>query len=291
MKTRTWLVAGLTCALAGSASAQQAAPAAPAAPAKAPAKGPAKAPKKNPKGPKVDLAPLVSDLAGANQEQAVKAADQLGAATEPAAHEALLDALAFGMQPAVAIASIKALAMHPAPPDVNALVRYATHHNPSVRSASYGALASYPDPVAQKAIVRGLHDELGPVRAAAAAAAAKGHVRIAVDPLIDLLGRGEQAASAALAAMADVDMSRKIGDQLGKIPDAMLAQTLGAILKRSDFGPDEARSDIVRAIGKIQGPEAISALTDYVDATPKNPPRNSRTEAQKMVEARLGGDK
>jgi hypothetical protein len=89
--------------------------------------------------------------------------------------------------------------------------------------------------------------------------------------------------------MADVDLSRKIGDQLGKIPDAMLAQTLGAILKRADFGPDEARVDLVRAIGKIQGPEAITALTEYVDATPKNPPRNSRSEAQKMVEARLGG--
>ncbi|HTL35724.1 MAG TPA: HEAT repeat domain-containing protein [Kofleriaceae bacterium] len=296
MKTRTWLVVGLTCALAGSASAQQASPvppAAPATPAKAPAKAPGKAPakKKDPKGPKVDLSPLVADLSGANQETAVKAAEQLGASMEPAAHEALLDALAFGMQPAVAIASIKALAMHPAPPDVNALVRYATHHNPSVRSASYGALALYPDPVAQKAIVRGLHDELGPVRAAAAAAAAKGRVRIAVEPMLELLGRGEQSASAALASMADLDLARKIGDQLGKMPDAILAQTLGAILKRSDFGPDEARVDIVRAIGKIQGPEAITALTDYVDATPKNPPRPSRAEAQKMVEARLGGGK
>ena len=285
MKTRTWLVVGLTCALAGSASAQQAAPAAPPA-AKAPAK---KAGKKDPKIVKVDLSPLTTQLAGANQEQAVKAADQLGQSTDPAAHEALLDALAFGMQPSVAIASIKALAMHPAPPDVNALIRYATHHNPSVRSASYGALALYPDPAAQKAVVRGLHDTLGPVRAAAAAAAAKGRVRIAVEPLLDLLGRGEKPASAALAAMADIDLARKIGDQLGKMPDGILAETLGAILKRSDFGPDQARVDIVRAIGKIQGPEAITALTDYVDATPKNPPRDSRTEAQKMVEARLGG--
>jgi HEAT repeat protein len=293
MKTRTWLVVGLTCALAGSASAQQAAPAPGPAPAKAPAaaKAPAKKAGKKDKVVKVDLTPLVTQLAGANQEQAVKAAEQLGASTEPAAHEALLDALAFGMQPAVAIASIKALAMHPAPPDVNALVRYATHHNPSVRSASYGALALYPDPVAQKAIVRGLHDELAPVRAAAAAAAAKGRVRIAVEPLMDLLGRGEQSASAALAAMADNDLARKIGDQLGKMPDGILAQTLGAILKRSDFASDEARVDIVRAIGKIQGPEAITALTEYIDATPKNPPRNSRTEAQKMVEARLGGGK
>ena len=287
MKTSRWLLVGLTCVLSSTAWAQ--APAAQPAPtAQLAKKGAAK---KAPKGSKVDLSPITAQLAGANQEQAVKAAEQLGAMTEPAAHEALLDALAFGMQPAVAIASIKALAMHPAPPDVNALSRYATHHNPSVRSASYGALALYPDPAAQKAIVRGLHDMLAPVRAAAAAAAAKGRVRISVEPLMELLARGEQPASAALAAMADVDLARKLGDQLGKVPDAMLAQTLGAIIKRADFPNDAARVEIVRAIGKIQGPEAITALTEYVDATPKNPPRESRAEAQKMIEARLGGGK
>ena len=275
MKTRTWLVVGLTCVLAGSAFGG----------------GPAKKAGKKDKVAMVDLGPQVAALNGPNQEAAVKAASELGANADPAAHDALLDGLAMGMQPSVAIASIQALSAHPAPPDVTALVRYATHHNPSVRSAAYGSLAMYPDPTAQKAIVHGLHDMLAPVRGAAAAAAAKGRVKIAVDPLFELMGKGEQPASAAIAAIADLDLARKVGDQLGKMPDAILAQTLGAILKRSDFGPDEARVDIVRAIGKIQGPEAITALTDYVDATPKNPPRNSRNEAQKMVEARLGGGK
>src|SRR5437762_2484626 len=80
----------------------------------------------------------------------------------------------------------------------------------------------------------------------------------------------------ALAQMADVELARKLGDQLGKMPDAILAQTLGLVLKRADFGPDPARVDLVHAIGKIQDPAAVSALTDYVDATPKNPPRQSR---------------
>ena len=75
------------------------------------------------------------------------------------------------------------------------------------------------------------------------------------------------------------------------VPDAILAQTLGMVLKRTDFGPDPARVELVRAIGKIQDPQAVAALTDYIDSTPKNPPRESRTEAQKMVEARLGGGK
>jgi HEAT repeat protein len=149
----------------------------------------------------------------------------------------------------------------------------------------------YPSPDAKKRIVAGLHDMNGSARGAAAMAAAKGRVREAIEPLFELLARSDDSASKALAAMADADLARKIGDQLGKVPDAILAQTLGAILRRSDFGPDGARVDLVHAIGKIQDASAISALTDYIDATPKNPPRQSRQEAQKMVEARLGGGK
>jgi hypothetical protein len=47
--------------------------------------------------------------------------------------------------------------------------------------------------------------------------------------------------------------------------------------------------DLVRAIGKIQDPAAVAALTDYVDSTPKTPPRTSRHEAELIVSARLGG--
>src|SRR5436190_631144 len=79
-----------------------------------------------------------------------------------------------------------------------------------------------------------------------------------------------------LAAMADGELARKLADQLGKVPEASLALSLGLILKRPDFGPDPARVEIVRAIAKIQDAAAVTALTDYLDATPKNPPRPSR---------------
>jgi HEAT repeat protein len=240
---------------------------------------------------KVDLGPATAALNGGNNEAAAKAAELLGTSTEPAAHEALLDALAFGMPPSVAIASINALGLHPAPPDVAALVRYASHHNVGIRSAALGALAMYPAPAARKALVGGLSDSNPAVRGAAAMAAAKGHAREAVEPLFQLLARGEEPASKALAAMADADLARKIGDQFGKVPDPILATTLGLVLVRPDFGPDPARVELVRAIGKIQDSSAVSALTDYLDVAPKNPPRPSRQEAQKMVEARLGGGK
>lgn len=241
------------------------------------------------KAPKVDVAPLVKALGSPAVEEAAKAADELGASAEPAAHDALLDALAWGLPPTVAVTAIAALGAHPAPPDVAALQRYAGHHNPNVRGAALAALAMYPDPAAHKLVAGGLHDVAGSVRGAAAMAAAKGHVKEAIEPLFALLARSEEPAAKALAQMADADLVRRIGDQLGKVPDPILAQCLGLILKRQDFGPDAVRVEVVRALGKIQDQAALSALSDYVDATPKNPVRPSRDEAQKMVEARLGG--
>jgi HEAT repeat protein len=276
MRTRTWLVVGLAFVLSGPVGAQPA----------------AKKDKKGAKAAKVDLGPTIAALNGVDLEAAVKAAETLGASTDPAAHDALLDALAMGLPGTVAVSAVMALTLHPAPPDVAALRRYAGHHNPTVRGAAIGALATYPDPNARKAVAGGLRDMAGSVRSSAASAAAKGRVREAIDPLFELLARGEEPASKALAAMADADLARKIGDHLGKVPDVILAQTLGLVLRRADFGPDAARVELVRAIGKISDPAAVAALTDYIDATPANPPRQSRQEAQKMVEARLsGGDK
>ncbi len=270
MHTRTW-ICGVVVAVASTALAQPKTPAG--------------------KKPKVDVKPLVAQLASTNVEEAAKAAEALGAATEPAAHDALLDALAFGLPAQVAIPAIAALAQHPAPPDVVALRRYADHRNPGVRGSALGALALYPDPAAHAAVVAGLHDPVGIVRSAAASAAAQGHVREAVETLFVLLEKGEEPAARALATMADADLARKLGDQLGKVPEPTLALSLGVLLRRADFGPDTARVEVVRAIAKINDQAAVKALTDYIDATPKNPPRPSRAEAEKIVAARLGGGK
>ena len=246
---------------------------------------------KQAKKPKVDLAPLVAQLSSANVEEAAKAADALGAEAEPSAHDALLDALAFGLPSSVAVPAIHALAKHPAPPDVAALRRYANHRNPAVRGSALGTLALYPDPAAHQLVIAGMHDPVGIVRAAACGAASQGHIRESIDTLFALLARGEEPAARALAQLADPDLARKIGDQLGKVPDASLALALGAVLRRADFGPDAARVEVVHALAKISDQAATAALTDYIDATPKNPPRQSRQEAEKIVTARLGGGK
>src|SRR5207248_2325251 len=83
---------------------------------------------------------------------------------------------------------------------------------------------------------------------AAAAAAARGHNRQAIDALFELLARGEDPAVKALAQLADPDLAAKIADHLGQVPDAALAKCLGAILVRPDFGPDPARVEVVRAL-------------------------------------------
>lgn len=245
------------------------------------------------KGPKPRVtevsAAAVAALNGDELEAAAKAAEMLGANASPAAHEALLDALALGLSPAVAVPAMTALGMHPAPSDVVAIKRYAGHHTPGVRIVALTTLAMYPDPVAQAVVIAGLHDPVGMVRTAAAGAAGRGRIKGAIEPLLALLAKGEDTSARALAQLADPDLARRLADQLGKVPDASLALALGAILKRPDFGPDEARVQIVRAIAKIQDPAAVAALTDYLDGSPKTPPRPSRGEAQMVVDARLGG--
>ena len=245
------------------------------------------------KGPKVRPVEVsaadIAALSGTEVEAAAKAAETLGASTSPGAHEALLDALAMGLSPAVAVPAMTSLGMHPAPSDVAALERYAGHHTPGVRIAALTTLAMYPDPIAHAAIIAGLRDPVGMVRTAAAGAAGRGRIKGAVEPLLALLAKGEDSAARALAQLADPDLARKLADQLGKVPDPSLAIALGAILKRTDFGPDEARVEIVRAIAKIQDPAAVTVLTEYLDATAKLPPRPSRGEAKTVVDARLGG--
>lgn len=240
------------------------------------------------KPPAVDLSAEIAALNGSDLEAAARAADVLGTRPEPLAHDALLDALALGLPPAVAPNAFAALAKHPAPLDVASLKRYAAHHTPSVRSAAIAALAMYPNPDAKQAVANALRDPVASVRAAAASAAGKGRIRDAVDELLALLAKGEEPAARALATMADTELARTIADHLGKVPEASLALTLGLILKRPDFGPDAERVEIVRTLAKIPDSSAVTALTDYLDATPKTPPRPSRQEAQGVVEARLG---
>jgi HEAT repeat protein len=253
-------------------------------PSGGPAKGGGK--KVKVKAGKVDVASARAALLGGDTAAATKAATLLGTSKDQAAHDALLDALAGGLSVAVAPAALASLTTAPAPADVGVLRIYARHRAPAVRAAADAALSGYPD--GRRLLVRALGDSQSVVRAAAADALARAKAREGTERMFALLARGDDGAVKALALMADPEMARAIGEQLGKVPDAALAKTLGSILKRSDFGPDEARVQVVRTIAKISGAEATDALAEYIEATPAKPPRASRREAETVVAARGG---
>jgi hypothetical protein len=239
---------------------------------------------------KVDVDAERAALLGADVDKAVAAAAALGESADAKAHDVLADALATGLAPDVAAAALAALGRHPEDSDVAVVAFFGRYRDAEVRAAAAGALAGYKAKPATDALLRLLADDDAKVRAAAAKAAGEGKVRAAAEPLLALLAKGDEPAAGALAAIADVELARVIGEQLGQVNDDLLATALGGILARKDFGPDASRVEVVRALGKIKGATATSALADYVSATPENPPRQSRREAESLVEARLGGD-
>lgn len=228
-------------------------------------------------------------LVGSDVDAAAKAAVQLGKDRSAAGLDALLDALALGLNPQVAAAAIDALAARRSPLALDTLVAYREHRNPKVRASAVTALAAVDDKRADKYILAALHDGHVSVRAAAAAAVSARRLKAGVEPLMALLVKGDEATAPALAALADPALAVDVAELIGKAPDALLARCLGGILARPDFKPDTARVEVVRALGRIDAQEALEQLTTYVSSVPKNPPRQSRKEAEQLVESKLGG--
>lgn len=239
---------------------------------------------------KVDVVAASAALVGTDAKAAAQAATDLGTSDTTAAHEALLNGLAGGLAAGVAEPALAAVAMHPGPADVATLAVYAGHRDADIRIAALTALSAYPAPGARALLVAGLGDAVEPVRAAAIDALVRAKSKAGIDRMIALLGKNEDAAIAGVAALADVDLARKLADQIGKLADAPLAVCLGKILLRADFTTsDDARLQIVTALGKIPASEALAALGDYIEATPPKPPRPSRKEAEAVLSARMGG--
>ncbi len=149
-----------------------------------------------------------------------------------------------------------------------------------VRAHAFAALGSGP------AVVAALGDPDPGVRAAAGAALAAHHDARAVAPLLVLLRRGDAVAVAPLAALASAETARQLAELAGQVPDALLAQTLGALLLRRDLGPDTVSTSLVRALGSLPGADALAALKAYADA---GPARASRREAEQLYLRRGGG--
>jgi HEAT repeat protein len=258
-----------------------------------PAAASARPNKKKPGAPaaSAEVAQAARALAGADLDAASKAAAALGADRSQAGLDALLDALALGLHPQVAAAALDALAARKKPIALDTLVAYAEHRNPKVRASALGALAALDDKRVDKYLLAALHDGHVAVRAAAAAAVAQRKLKAGVEPLMALLVKGDEAAAVALAALGDPALAHDVAESIGRAPDALVARCLGGMLARPDFKPEGARVEVVQALGRIDGEEALEQLKSYVARLPANPPRPSRKEAQILIDARRGGGK
>jgi HEAT repeat protein len=202
----------------------------------------------------------------------------------------LLDALALGLPPEEAAAALDALAAGKHEKEtVDVIVRYASYRDPAVRARAVYALGVLDDARARATILRAIGDQDKEVRSAAGRAAAIRKDLGVVKPLLTLLKKGDETAVASLAAVANADVARQVAELVNEAPDALVAQCLGLMLLRKDLGPEQAYVDVVRALGKIPGNDAVVALTGFIGSVPESSPRPSRKEAQAIYEQRLGG--
>ncbi len=238
---------------------------------------------------KAAAVPSAADLRSPSIAKAEAAALALGLSKSPKAVTALLDALAMGLHPRVAAVALESVAKHAKPESFETVSYYTHHRSPRVRSAAVKAMGTLKDKRAKRLVLKALRDSHKSVRAAAAALLAAKKNKQAIEPLMELLKKGDESSAMALAALANADLARGLGELIGSAPDGLLARCLGAILMRPDFKPEEARVEVVRTLGKIPGNDSLEQLTNYLGAIPENPPRDSRTEADKIVELRLGG--
>jgi HEAT repeat protein len=111
----------------------------------------------------------------------------------------------------------------------------------------------------------------------------------AVDTLLALLQKGDEATVATLAAIGNADVARRVAELVGEAPDPLVAETLGKLALRTDLGNEMVYVEIIRAIGKIPGDEAVVALAAYIAAQGEKSFRQSKREAQMLYEQRLGG--
>lgn len=272
--------------------------------------------------PVLDEATLIARLRSTTESEAAAAARKLGEAKTLTAQAALLDALAIGVSPKVAAAALSAVSSLRSADALPILELYAHHRNPDLRKrATQGlvALVVAPEETAPAAkpqvgkkpaklvttkpgvpheelapkivpqLIASLSDGSAEVRQVAAEALGLRREKSAEPALIKLLQRKDTAAPEALGLIGGPDTARALGEMLGTVPNYLVTATLGALLKRSDFGPEPVRTEVVKMLGKMPGDQPVDFLSDYVKATDtdkESKARPSRAEAQKIIEQR-----
>jgi HEAT repeat protein len=236
--------------------------------------------------PSEPVGPLKSVLMTGDEEKAGEAAHKLGESPDPKALDVLLDALALGAPPKRAADILSALALRKDARAFDVLKHFAGNRNPELRKKALVALGAIPEAKVVPLLEEALSDDVAEVRAAAARVLGERHEKSAEVKLIQLLRRRDPAAALALGQLGTPELAHRIAEMLGEIPDALLCTALGDMLKRSDFGPENIRVELVKTLAKVPGIDSTTALLEYVAATQKDKARPSRMEAQKIVDQR-----
>lgn len=235
-----------------------------------------------------DVAGWKRELQTADDTKAEEAAKKLAASKDGKATEAILDALSLGVAPRHASVLLGGLSGRKDARSLEVLTFFAHNRNAEIRKRAVGLLGAIPDPKVVPALLDALSDTVPDVRAEASAALGKRKEKSAEAKLLLLLERQDASAPAALAAIATPELVHRLAEKIGPIPDGLLCDTLGEILKRPDFGPDSLRVEIVKTLAKIPVDASTGALQEYLQASQKDAKRPSRLEAEAIVKQRSG---
>jgi HEAT repeat protein len=235
-----------------------------------------------------DVAALKNQIQIGDDARADEAAKKLAVDKDPKALEAVLDLLALGIPPRQAEQLLAGLSGRHDARSIEVLTSFTKNRNAELRRRAIELLGGLNDPRVVATLLAALSDGTAEVRAEAAGALARRKERTAEPKLLQLLARRDEAAPAAIAAIATPELAHRLSEMIGPIPDALLCDTFGQILKRPDFGPDAVRVEIVKTLSKIPSDASTAALMDYLQATAADPKRPSRMEAESIVTRRKG---
>jgi HEAT repeat protein len=229
---------------------------------------------------------LKADLHGDNVDRAVAAASALGSLKDSQALDALMGALQLGAPPRLTVALLEAVELQKSPKAVDLLRHFATNRRQEIRAAALKALGAIEEGKVSSVLIRAIGDSSPMVRALAARLLGERKERKAERALFKMLRRGDKSAAVPLGTIGGVETAKQLAELINDLPDAHIAATLGTMLRRSDFGPDPLRTEVVKTLGKIPGADATAALVEYIASVPQKEVRLSKITAEKMLEGR-----
>jgi HEAT repeat protein len=234
----------------------------------------------------VALGKLRAALSGGDDAVALETIRVLGESGTPGAVAPLIEVLAVGTSPNLAVAVLQSLRRLAPASAADVVILYCGDRNVEVRRNAVETLSVLKDPRVPAVLSARLGDADDGVVAIAAKAIASRHQAEAAPRLLALLDLQVPEVAVPLGQVAPLSMIPTLRDRRGSLPDAELATVLGEILKRSDV-PEPTRVELVKALADIPGPDATTALVEYVGGLPKNAAaRPSRTAAQKQLDER-----